>query len=123
METFIRYLLVFLFGGAVCVPAQILICKTRLTPARILTSYVVSGVLLGALGLYKPLVNIFHSGAATALTGFGAALADGVKQAVDEHGLFGALTGGVTAMAAGLTAAMTLSVVCALIFRSKRKKP
>ncbi len=123
METFIRYLLVFLFGGAVCVPAQILICKTRLTPARILTSYVVSGVLLGALGLYKPLVNIFHSGAAAALTGFGAALADGVKKAVDEHGLFGALTGGVTAMAAGLTAAMTLSVVCALIFRSKRKKP
>jgi len=123
METALKYLLVFLFGGAICVPAQILICKTRLTPARILTAYVVSGVLLGALGLYKPLTEIFHSGATVALTGFGAALADGTKKAVDEHGLFGAVTGGVTAMAAGLTAAMILSVLCALIFRSKRKTP
>ena len=123
MQTLIKYLLVFLFGGAVCVPAQILICKTKLTPARILTAYVVSGVLLGAVGLYKPLVDIFRSGATVALTGFGAALADGVKKAVEEHGLIGALTGGVTAMAAGLTAAMILSVLCALIFRSKRKTP
>ena len=123
MELFTKYLLVFLFGGAICVPAQILICKTRLTPARILTAYVVSGVILGAVGLYNILVDIFHSGASVALTGFGAALADGTKKAVDEHGLFGAITGGVTAMAAGLTAAMTLSVLCALIFRSKRKTP
>lgn len=123
MQTVLKYLLVFLFGGAVCVPAQILICKTKLTPARILTAYVVSGVLFGAVGLYKPLVDIFRSGATVALTGFGAALADGVKKAVDEHGLIGALTGGVTAMAAGLTAAMILSVLCALIFRSKRKTP
>ena len=123
MEFFIKYLLVFLFGGAVCIPAQILICKTRLTPARILTAYVVSGVVLGALGLYKPITEIFHSGATVALTGFGAALAEGVKEAVEEKGIFGALTGGVTAMAAGLTAALTLSVICALIFRSKRKTP
>lgn len=123
MEFITKYLLVFLFGGAICVPAQILICKTRLTPARILTAYVVSGVILGAVGVYKILVDIFHSGASVALAGFGAALADGTKKAVDEHGLFGALTGGVTAMAAGLTAAMTLSVLCALIFRSKRKTP
>ncbi len=122
MEFLTKYLLVFLFGGAVCIPAQILICKTRLTPARILTAYVVSGVVLGALGAYKPLVNIFHSGATVALTGFGAALAEGVKAAVEEKGLLGALTGGVTAMAAGLTAALTLSVICALIFRSKRKE-
>ena len=80
-----------------------------------------NGVVLGALGAYKPLVDIFHSGATVALTGFGAALAEGVKAAVEEKGLLGALTGGVTAMAAGLTAALTLSVICALIFRSKRK--
>lgn len=122
MQIFSRYLLVFLFGGALCLPAQLLICKTRLTPARILTAYVVSGVLLGAVGIYKPLINIFHSGARAPLTGFGAALAAGVKEAVDENGLIGALTGGVTAMSAGLTAAMILSLVCALIFRSKRKE-
>lgn len=120
MEIFIRYLLVFLFGGLLCVPAQILICKTRLTPARILTAYVVSGVALGALGLYKPLVDTFHCGARIPLTGFGAALADGVREAVAEKGLFGALTGGVSAMSAGLTAAMIFSLICALIFRSKR---
>ena len=120
MEIFTRYLLVFLFGGLLCVPAQILICKTRLTPARILTAYVVSGVLLGALGLYEPLVKLFSSGARVPLTGFGAALAAGVKKAVDEKGLLGALTGGLTAMSAGLTAAMMLSLICALIFRSKR---
>ena len=120
MEIFTRYLLVFLFGGLLCVPAQILICKTRLTPARILTAYVVSGVLLGGLGLYEPLVKLFSSGARVPLTGFGAALAAGVKEAVDEKGLLGALTGGLTAMSAGLTAAMMLSLICALIFRSKR---
>ncbi len=120
MEIFTRYLLVFLFGGLLCVPAQILICKTRLTPARILTAYVVSGVLLGGLGLYEPLVKLFSSGARVPLTGFGAALAAGVKEAVDEKGLLGALTGGLTAMSAGLTSAMMLSLVCALIFRSKR---
>ena len=120
MEIFTRYLLVFLFGGLLCVPAQILICKTRLTPARILTAYVVSGVLLGGIGLYEPLVKLFCSGARVPLTGFGAALAAGVKEAVDEKGLLGALTGGLTAMSAGLTAAMMLSLICALIFRSKR---
>lgn len=120
MEILFRYLLVFLFGGLLCLPAQILICKTRLTPARILTGYVVSGVFLGATGLYEPLVKLFSSGARIPLTGFGAVLAAGVKEAVDENGLFGVLTGGVTAMSAGLTAAMVLSLVCALIFRSKR---
>ena len=115
-----RYLLVFLFGGLLCVPAQILICKTSLSPARILTAYVVSGVALGGLGLYGPLVKLFSSGARVPLTGFGAALAAGVKEAVDENGLIGALTGGLTAMSAGLCAAMLLSFVCALIFRSKR---
>ena len=121
MQTLIRYLLVFAFGGALCIPAQILICKTKLTPARILTAYVVSGVVLGALGLYGPLVNIFRSGARIPLTGFGAALAKGVAEAVEESGLSGALTGGVTAMSAGLTAALILSLLSAIIFRSKRK--
>ncbi len=120
MEIFVRYLLVFLFGGFLCLPAQLLICKTRLTPARILTGYVVAGVVLGAVGVYKPLTNWFHSGARVPLTGFGAALAAGVKEAVDEKGLLGAFTGGVSAMAAGLTAAMMLSLICALVFRSKR---
>ena len=120
MEIFVKYLLVFLFGGLLCLPAQLLICKTRLTPARILTGYVVSGVLLGAVGVYEPLTKLFHSGARVPLTGFGAALAAGVKEAVDEKGLLGVFTGGVTAMSAGLTAAMILSLICALIFRSKR---
>ena len=122
MNIFVRYFLVFLFGGALCVPAQILICKTKLTPARILTGYVVSGVILGALGIYAPLLRLFRSGASVPLTGFGAALAEGVRRAVDEKGLIGALTGGFTAMSAGLCAAVILSVVCALIFRSKRKR-
>lgn len=120
MDIFIRYLLVFLFGGLLCLPAQLLICKTRLTPARILTGYVVSGAVLGGVGLYGPLVKLFSSGARVPLTGFGAALAAGVKEAVDEKGLLGAFTGGVSAMAAGLTAAMMLSLICALVFRSKR---
>lgn len=120
MEIVIKYLLVFLFGGLICVPAEILICKTKLTPARILTGYVVSGVVLGAAGLYEPLIKVFRSGARVALTGFGAALSKGVMQAVDEKGFLGILSGGVTAMAAGLCAAVTLSVLSALIFSSKR---
>ncbi|MBO4422379.1 MAG: SpoVA/SpoVAEb family sporulation membrane protein [Clostridia bacterium] len=121
MQTVLRYLLVFAFGGFLCVPAQILICKTRLTPARILTIYVVAGVAAGGAGIYRPLTEIFGSGARIPLTGFGAALAAGVAEAIDENGAIGILTGGVTAMAAGLTAAMTLSLLCALIFKSKRK--
>lgn len=120
MEVFLKYLLVFLFGGALCVPAQILICKTGLTPARILTGYVVTGVVLGAFGLYEPLVKTFHAGARVPLTGFGAALAKGVTDAVNEKGLIGVLSGGMSAMAVGLTSAIVLSVLCSLIFRSKR---
>ena len=120
MDTVVKYLLVFVFGGLVCVPAQILICKTRLTPARILTGYVVSGVLLGALGLYKPLIETFHSGAKVPLTGFGALLAKGAADAAVEKGLLGAFTGGVSAMSAGLSAAVVISLLSALIFKSKR---
>ena len=116
----VKYLLVFLFGGLLCVPAQILICKTKLTPARILTGYVVAGVLLGASGLYAPLIKIFRSGAKVPLTGFGALLAKGTAKAVAEKGLLGAFTGGFEAMAAGITAAVVLSLISALLFRSKR---
>lgn len=120
MEVFVRYLLVFAFGGLLCVPAEILICKTKLTPARILTGYVVTGVILGACGLYKPLTDTFRSGARVPLTGFGALLAKGTAQAVAEKGLLGAFTGGVSAMAAGVSFAIVASIICALIFKSKR---
>ena len=120
MDILIKYLLVFLFGGLLCVPAEILICKTKLTPARILTGYVITGVLLGALGLYEPLIGIFRSGARVPLAGFGAQLAKGTAKAVTEKGLLGAFTGGFTAMSAGITAALVTSLLCALIFRSKR---
>ena len=122
METVIRYLLVFCFGGLLCLPAQILICKTKLTPARILTGYVVSGVILGAAGIYGKLIRLFGSGASVPLTGFGASLAEGVREAVDAKGLPGALTGGFSARSAGLCAAILLSVVCAALFNSKRRK-
>ena len=120
MDVFIKYMLVFISGGLLCVPAEILICKTKLTPARILTGYVVAGVILGALGLYAPLTETFRSGARVPLTGFGALLAKGAFEAVTEKGLFGALTGGVSAMSAGLSAAIVISLLSALIFKSKR---
>lgn len=120
MSTLSHYLLVFAFGGALCVPAQILIDKTRLTPARILVIYVVVGVLLGGVGLYEPLVGLFGSGARVPLTGFGYALAKGVKEAVEKSGLLGALYGGFTAMSAGVCAAIVFGLLAALCFRSKR---
>ena len=120
MDVFIRYLLVFLCGGLLCVPAEILICKTKLTPARILTGYVVAGVILGAAGLYAPLIKIFRSGAKVPLTGFGALLAKGTAEAVAEKGLPGALSGPLSSMSAGVAAAIVLSLLCALVFKSKR---
>ncbi|MBE6598535.1 MAG: stage V sporulation protein AE [Ruminococcaceae bacterium] len=116
-----NYLWAFLVGGAFCVIAQILIDRTKLTPARILVAYVVAGVFLGAVGLYKPLVDFAGSGAATPLTGFGYLIYDGVKKAVDEKGLLGALTGGLTASAGGITAALFFGLLAALIFKSKPK--
>lgn len=121
MELFLKYLSVFAVGGLICVPAQILICKTKLTPARILVIYVVSGVVLGGLGVYKPLKELFGCGASVPLTGFGAALAEGVTDAVNEKGLSGAFTGGMTAMAAGITVAMICALLCSVFFRSKSK--
>lgn len=111
----------FLIGGGLCVIAQILIDKTKLTPARILVAYVVAGVVLTALGLYQPIVDLAGAGATVPLTGFGYTLAKGVEKAVEERGLIGALTGGLTATAAGITASLVLAVGAALIARSKPK--
>ena len=115
------YLKAFLVGGGLCLIGQILIDKTGLTPARILTAYVVAGVALSALGLYQPLVDWAGAGATVPLTGFGHSLAQGVREAVAERGLLGALTGGLTATAGGIAAAIVLGIFVALLFRSRRK--
>ena len=116
-----EYLKAFLCGGALCLIGQILIDKTGLTPARILTTYVVAGVVLSSLGLYQPLVDWAGAGATVPLTGFGHSLAKGVREAVAERGLLGALTGGLTATAGGIAAAIVLGILVALLFRSRRK--
>ena len=122
MEFIVKYLLAFVVGGAFCLIAQILIDKTKITPARILVIYVCSGVFLTAVGIYKPLVDIAGSGATTPLTGFGHLIAEGVRQAVDKTGLLGALTGGLKATAGGITAAITFGFIASLIFSSKPKQ-
>ena len=116
-----EYLQAFLCGGLLCVIGQLLIDKTSLTPARILTTYVVAGVLLSALGLYQPLVDWAGSGASVPLTGFGHTLAKGVREAVEQRGLLGALTGGLTSTAGGIAAAIFLGILVAVLFRAKRK--
>ena len=111
----------FLVGGGLCLIGQVLIDRTKLTPARILVGYVVSGVVLTGMGVYPKLVQFAGGGATVPLTGFGYALAQGVRQAVAEQGLFGAITGGLTATAAGITAAVTLGLLCGLIGKSGDK--
>ena len=117
----LKYVWSFLVGGALCVIAQILIDKTKLTPARILVGYVTAGVILGAIGVYQPLVDFAGAGAATPLTGFGNLIAKGIRKAVDERGLLGALTGGLTAAAGGTAAALVFGYLAALIWRGKPK--
>lgn len=117
----LKLICAFFVGGLLCAVAQILIDRTRLTPARILVSYVVAGVLLTAVGIYAPLVEMAGNGATTPLTGFGYSLAMGVKEAVDKRGLVGALTGGLTGTAGGITAAMFFGLAVALIFKGKPK--
>ncbi len=112
----------FLVGGLLCMLGQILVDRTRLTPARILSGYVVAGVVLSALGLYQPLVDFAGAGATVPLTGFGHLLAKGVRGAVQRGGWLGALTGGLTASAAGITAAVFSALICAALFRAKAKK-
>lgn len=115
------YLKAFLVGGALCLVGQLLIDKTKLTPARILVSYVVAGVLLGALGIYDKLVDFAGAGATVPLTGFGNTLAKGVREAVDEKGALGILTGGLTATAGGIAAAVVFGWLAGLIFKPKDK--
>ena len=115
------YLKAFLVGGAICLVSQVLIDKTKLTPARILVSYVVIGVILGAIGVYKPLVDFAGAGATVPLTGFGHTLAKGVKEAVQEKGFLGVLTGGLKATAGGITAAIICGLLVSLIFKDKDK--
>lgn len=116
MQAILPYLYAFLVGGAFCLIGQVLIDRTKLTPARILSGYVVAGVLLGALGWYQPLIDFAGAGATVPLTGFGSLLARGVKEAVAEQGLLGALVGGLQKGAAGIAAAILFSVLAALIF-------
>lgn len=115
------YLKSFLIGGAICLVGQLLIDKTKLTPARILVSYVVAGVILGAVGLYAPFAEFAGAGAAVPLTGFGNTLAKGVREAVDEQGFLGIFTGGLKATAGGITAAILAGLPAALLFRPKDK--
>lgn len=111
----------FLVGGGLCVVGQLLIDLTKLTPARILTMYVVAGVVLSALGLYEPLAEWAGAGASVPLTGFGHLLAKGVRDAIGEKGLLGVFTGGFTAAAGGICAAVFFGLVIALVCKSKEK--
>jgi stage V sporulation protein AE len=115
------YLKAFFVGGLLCMVGQILIDKTKLTPARILVSYVVTGVILGAVGVYKPLVEFAGAGATVPLTGFGYTIAKGVKEAVQEDGFLGILTGALKASAGGITAAIVAGLAASFLFKAKDK--
>jgi stage V sporulation protein AE len=122
MDAALPYVRAFLVGGGFCAIAQVLIDRTRLTPARILVGYVVCGVVLGALGIYKVISDFGGAGAAVPLTGFGNLIAEGVRKAVDERGLLGALTGSLTAAAGGTAAALVFGLIAAICVRSKPKR-
>lgn len=115
------YLKAFLVGGLLCLIGQLLIDKTKLTPARILVSYVVIGVFLGAIGVYQPLADFAGAGATVPLTGFGNLLAKGVKEAIAEDGFLGIFTGGLKAAAGGITAAVFAGLLAGLLFKPKDK--
>ena len=115
------YIKAFLVGGILCLIGQILIDKTKLTPARILVAYVVAGVFLGAVGAYKPLADFAGAGATVPLTGFGYTLAKGVKEAVNRDGFLGIFTGGLKATAGGITAAIISGLIVSLIFKPRDK--
>ena len=116
-----EYFWAFVVGGSLCLVAQVLLDKTSLTPARILVGYVVAGVILGAIGVYAPLAELGGAGATTPLTGFGFLIAKGVRAAVDEKGLVGALTGGLSATSGGIAAALCFGYLAALISRGRLK--
>ena len=121
MSSITDYLLVFAIGGAICVIGQLLMSLTRLTPARILVIFVTAGVVLTAVGLYKPIVELGGAGATVPLTGFGYSLANGVKKAVEEKHWLGVLTGGATGTSAGISAAIFFGIVFSLICKPKAK--
>lgn len=116
-----QYLFAFLTGGALCVIGQVLIDKTRLTPARILTGYVVAGVLLSAVGLYAPFADFAGAGASVPLSGFGHLMAQGVRDAIDENGAIGILSGAFSAASAGICAAVCFSLLAGVISKPKEK--
>lgn len=117
----LEYVKAFLVGGAICAIGQVLIDYTKLTPARILTGFVVAGVLLSGLGLYQPLIDFAGGGATVPITGFGHLLAEGIRDAVDEKGWLGIFSGGLTSSAAGITAAMLFGLLAAAVFKPKDK--
>ena len=121
MHIFLKLFFAFIIGGALCVIAQILLDKTALTPARILVGFVVFGVLLGALGLYSPIIELAGAGATVPLSGFGNLIAQGVRDAVDSQGLLGVLTGPLCSAAAGISAALIFGFIASLIFKGNRK--
>ena len=121
MEYFLKFLFAFLIGGAFCVVAQILLDKTKLTPARILVGFVVAGVILGAIGIYPKIIEFAGAGATTPLSGFGNLIASGVRESVDKQGLLGALTGPLAAASAGISAALVFGFIASLIFKGKPK--
>jgi len=116
-----EYINAFIVGGALCGIGQLLIDRTKLTPARILTGYVVIGVIVSAVGLYSPIAEFAGAGASVPLTGFGHLLAKGVKKAVEAEGLLGAFKGGITAAAAGISASVFFGLVVAIFFKTKEK--
>ncbi len=118
----LMYLKAFLVGGALCALGEIIILKTKLTPARILVCYITAGVILSALGLYTPLVRFAGAGATVPLTGFGHTLAQGAIHAVQETGILGAFTGGLAAAAGGIAAAIFFGFLAALCFKPKPKQ-
>ena len=115
------YVKAFLIGGLFCLIGQVLIDKTKLTPARILVSYVVVGVILGAIGVYKPILDFAGAGATVPLTGFGNTLANGVKEAVEKDGFIGIFTGGFIASSGGIAAAIFAGLLTSLVFKAKDK--
>lgn len=115
------YLKAFVVGGLICLIGQILVDKTKLTPARILVSFVVTGVFLGAMGLYKPLAEFAGAGATVPLTGFGYTLAKGVKEAIDQQGFLGIFTGGLKATAGGIATAIIAGLLASFLFKPKDK--
>lgn len=121
MGTFMDYFWAFVIGGAICAVGQVLIDYTKMTPARILVTFVVAGVVLGAFGLYEPLLKLAGGGASVPLLGFGNLIAKGTREAVQEKGLLGVLTGGFTAASAGIAASIFFGLLVALIFKPKGK--